>query len=287
MKVNRLYSKHILEKQRPQTDFFAQDWDNLLILDACRFDLVQETNFIDGSTEWRWSDGSNSEEFISYAVQNRVLDDVVWATANPHVSKHKDAIFEVVDLWKTDWDENRRTVPAEEVVDGTLNALNEYPNKRLVAHFMQPHYPFIGDSEETLPDHATFTGGGVRAERKHEPSIWEHLQDGRVDEDTVWDAYRANLEYVLPSVKRLVEELPGKTIVTSDHGNAFGLRGVPVPVRIYGHPGGLRYEALVKVPWIEFESDKRREIESGSVTAEETDSDVVQERLKALGYAEE
>jgi hypothetical protein len=255
-------------------------------LDTCRHDLVKDVCPTDNTIEWRWSDGSNSEEFIRYAIRDRLLDDVVWVTANPHVSRHRDAIFEVVDLWDTAWDTERQTVPAESVADGALDALVEYPDKRLVVHFMQPHYPFIGDAKDTLPDHATFTGGGIRADRKNEPSIWEHLEDGRVNKETVWEAYRANLEYVLPSVERLVEELPGKTVVTSDHGNAFGLRGRPIPIRTYGHPGGLRYEPLVKIPWITFESDERREIESGTITAEETDSSAAQERLKALGYTE-
>lgn len=286
MKINRLFSRYALERKRPRSDFFSCDWDNLIILDACRYDLIEKTDFPDSSIQWRWSDGSSSEEFIRYAVRERVLDDVVWATANPHVSKKRCDIFKVIDLWETAWDDELRTVPAEAVVDGALNALSEYPNKRFVVHFMQPHYPFIGESGVTLPDHATFTGDGVRSDYKREPSIWEHLEEGRVDQDAVWDAYRANLQYVLPSVKRLVDELSGKTVVTADHGNAFGIRGVPIPIRIYGHPGGLRYKPLIKVPWIECEWDQRREIEPGTIIAEESTSGVAQKRLRALGYTE-
>ena len=47
----------------------------------------------------------------------------------------------------------------------------------------------------------------------------------------------------MKEVERLKEQLPGRVILTADHGEAFG------EYRLYGHGAGLRIEGLVKAPW--------------------------------------
>jgi hypothetical protein len=286
MELNRVFSRRVLERRRPRTNVFDRDWDNLVLLDACRYDVFRESSFDDGTVGWCWSDGSNSEEFIEYSVRNGPLRDVVWVTANPWVSRYRDAIFKVVDVWDDGWDDDLETVPPEEVTARAQTAAAEYPHKRVVAHYMQPHYPFIGDSRRQLPDHATFTGGGVRADRRSKQTIWEQLRNGTVSGEAVWNAYAENLEVTLPAVSRLVDRLDGKSVVTADHGNAFGHRGFPVPVRVFGHPRGLRYESLVKVPWVEFPADERRDIRAEKIRTGSEASGAIGQRLESLGYVE-
>jgi hypothetical protein len=233
MEINRIFSEKILELFRSKPNFFGKDWDNLIILDACRYDLFEDSNFRNEKVGWQWSDGSNSEEFIQTAVNNNKLNNTVWVTANPWVSKYKKSIFKVIELWDTEWDNSISTVPAESVTKRAIEAVSKYPNKRLVVHFMQPHYPFVGDHTATLPSHASFSGDGIRADDTEELTIWEHIREGNVDCETVWRAYEANLEYVLPNVDELIDKLPGKIVVTSDHGNAFGSRAFPVPFQLF------------------------------------------------------
>lgn len=108
---------------------------------------------------------------------------------------------------------------------------------------------------------------------------------GLIDRGTVWEAYADNLERVLNDVLALVAGLDGKTVVTSDHGNMLGERAWPVPVRLYGHPEGVRHPTLTEVPWATIDGEERREITAGDVTAvDAVDSEVVESRLQDLGY---
>ena len=47
-------------KRNDGTHIMDEDWDNLIILDACRYDLFEEVNTIDGTLESRISLGSAS-----------------------------------------------------------------------------------------------------------------------------------------------------------------------------------------------------------------------------------
>jgi len=71
-----------------------------------------------------------------------------------------------------------------------------------------------------------------------ESTTWMQIITGHVDieRDEIWDAYKNNLKLVLPSVRELVDELTGKMVITSDHGNMFGERSSPIPYREWGHP---------------------------------------------------
>lgn len=101
----------------------------------------------------------------------------------------------------------------------------------------------------------------------------------------MWRAYRENFDVVLPVAVELQRELNGKSVITSDHGNEFGTRAYPVFTRIYGHPRGLRTEGLIKVPWVVYESEVRRDVRPGDIQTSDTPaSTIVAERLFDLGY---
>ncbi|MFB6182582.1 MAG: hypothetical protein ABEI78_00815, partial [Candidatus Nanohaloarchaea archaeon] len=63
---------------------FDRDWDNLIVLDACRQDLYEEVN---GETESRISAGSSTKDFIKDNFSEGELSDIVYITANPHFHK--------------------------------------------------------------------------------------------------------------------------------------------------------------------------------------------------------
>lgn len=284
-KLNSMTTHHLLHRLRPPTSVFDEDWDNLVILDACRSDLLTENRVQDGQYETVWSGGSNSEAFLEYNIGDRTLDDVVYITANPWVSDYHDSVFRVIDAWESAWSDEHNTVLPGDLATLAREAAEEFPNKRLVVHFMQPHYPFLGPTAETLPDHRTFTGGG-RVTTDGADSIWELLRRGEVSKAAVWRAYAETLDVVLPVARSLIEDLDGKSVLTADHGNAFGERALPIPIRTYGHQRGNHIRAMSEVPWITFDGGNRRTIESGSLHDDGVIStDVVEDRLKHLGYA--
>lgn len=271
----------------PQGDRVAdEDWDTLLILDACRFDMFSEQNYLDGRLETRCSLGSESREFLQSNFGNGTFHDIVYITANPYATTLPDGTFHaVVNLLEDGWDDELQTVHPETVVNAVKDADDRFPNKRLIVHFMQPHYPFIGEFGQQL-GHKGIDNPLTQERNDETPrEIWGSLGHGRVEKEDVWKAYRENLDLVLPYAEEVIAHIPGKTVITADHGNLVGERTRPLPVRGYGHPRGFVAPELRTVPWFVVDGNERRPIEAESPV--ETDSvadDVLEDRLTALGY---
>ncbi|MCO8246707.1 MULTISPECIES: hypothetical protein [unclassified Haladaptatus] len=259
-------------------DVFAEDWDNLIILDACRYDSFKpHANDLDGVLESRISRGSMTREWVRANFSDRDLHDVVYVTANGNYAHIRDEINSELHAHKGVWqsefregDENTIARP-ETLTEVALEAANEYPNKRLLIHYVQPHYPFIGPFGR---DHFNATDELNEIPKKY------GLQNGLVQR-----AYEENLEIVVEDVKTLLPELEGKTVISADHGELLGERVFPTPIRIYGHPDGVYMDELVKIPWFIVHGDNRKEITSEPPTAvEEYDESGIEQQLQDLGY---
>ncbi|WP_435065472.1 hypothetical protein [Halobaculum sp. EA56] len=279
---------------RRGTAVMGEDWDTLLVLDACRYDLFAEVHGFSRPLESRTSRGSCTAEFFEENFAGTTHHDTVYVTANPvprvdeWCSVDLDAVFHaVVDVWEDHWDGEVNTVRPTPVADAIRDAHAEYPNKRVIGHFIQPHQPFIGETglgitESGMTAYDKLSGAEPAPGKK----VWARLRDGELSAERVWRAYRENLELVLPFVRDLCAELTGKTVVTSDHGNLLGEFAWPVPLRGYGHPEGVYTGKLVTVPWLETDFEERREVTSdpprgtGSAAGEEEPL----ERLAHLGY---
>lgn len=292
--TDRLKSSYFSRFPRNRCDVMSEDWDSLLVLDACRYDAFEEHSDIPGALEQRVSQGSYTGGFFEENVGDSRHYDTVYVTANPvpHVeewcSVDIDATFHaVIDVWQDHWDKELNTVRPEPVARAIERAHNEYPDKRIMGHFVQPHQPFIGETGRDIETR------GMRAYDRVSGSdapagkgVWEKLEDGDISTELAWQAYVENLEIVLPHVRRLCENLDGKTVVTSDHGNLFGEFAWPFPIREYGHPVEVHTKKLVTVPWLKTPFETRRSISAEPPT--DTDSPLRHddriERLEALGY---
>lgn len=262
-------------------EIMAEDWDNLIILDACRYDLFEEVSDLPGNLTKKISKGSHTTEFLEKNFQKKKFHDTIYISATPQLTSlnYNQNFYHTKNIWKTDWDNKLNTVPPKAVRQAAIQAEDQYPNKRLIIHFLQPHYPFIGATGRKIQQ-GSLTGGGLIADQNNIPDIWELLQKEEVKKETVWDAYKENLELVLPEVRYLIENLCGKSVVTSDHGNSLGRWG------IYGHPSGIFMRDLVQVPWLTIDTETRKNIES---TQPETqlkieESEEVSKKLEYLGY---
>jgi len=267
------------------TRVMEEDWDNLLILDGCRYDMFTERVDLSGTLEYRISLGSSSEEFMERNFVNQQFHDTVYVTANPFIPKlglNEDTFHAVVDLLD-DWDEELQTIHPNTVAAAAREAHEQYPDKRLIVHFMQPHAPFIGELGREM------VGGGWTMDHdvEDDPGIWNRLRDGEdISLEKVWRAYNENLDVVLAEVRPLVKSLAGKSVVTADHGNLVGERLSPIPTRRkYGHPYGVHTKELVKVPWFVATHGARRTItEDPPIAQESIAEDTIEDRLDALGY---
>lgn len=252
----------------------ARDWDNLLVLDACRLDLYREVANSDcGSVLSR---GAATPEWTEENFVGRSFPNAVYVTANPYVSIITDDEFHArYDLWKEVWDDEEGTVLPEAVADRTRAIATDHPDKRLIVHFMQPHQPFV-DSD--LP------GSFWNVDE----SPWTALRREGVDEAAILDAYADNLRIAYPVARRLGRDLTGKSVITADHGNMLGERVWPFPVRDFGHREGIYTPENVRVPWDELPFETRKSIRAEATAADATDDgDVsadVTDRLADLGY---
>lgn len=231
-------------------NIFDYEWDNLVIVDACRHDLYEE---VFGETSSRISKGSCTPEFISKNFSGK-HDDIVYVSANPFLSPdymeeltgRSNPFHKVYRTYQHGWDSESKTIPPNEVVEDAVRAEEQFPTKKKIIHFMQPHHPFIesgiNGTEPRLPHQAN-----------EDSNVWERLEKEELSHEEVWAAYKNNLEILKPSILELVKELDGRTLLTSDHGNLMGENG------IYGHPENCRVKPLQKVPLVTLSEGKKSE----------------------------
>ena len=277
--LNLLYHRRLRlhDYNHGGVDIFAEDWDNLILLDACRYDEFERRCDFDGRFERRESRGSSSNEFVRGNFRGRELLDTVCVTSNGwYLDVGEYDVHAMIPLVGEQYrDPETGTVLPETVTEHATDAATEYPNKRLVVHYMQPHAPYIGPAGRDF-----FEGIHTRED------ITTRKREGTFHREKLREAYRENLDAVLEEVDSLLDSLSGKTVISADHGEMLGERHFPVPMRDYMHPHGIDNDVLVQVPWFVCESGERRDIvaEPPKSSDDEIDDDTVEAHLKELGY---
>jgi len=246
-----------------------EDWDNLIILDACRYDVFAENNWIKGNLKKVISRGAHTRMFLRENF-NSYYPDTVYVSANPFIWECRKFFYKSIYVGSIDEIRTYGTVLPETMLKYALKANKDYPDKRLIIHFVQPHYPFIGEV------HINKTG-------KQNINPFYLLAKGKIEESTLRRAYQSNLKRVLFVVEKLINELQGKTIITSDHGESFGSKVKIFPIRIYGH-SGPRIKDLVEIPWLIIERCPRKKITMGEEKGSVMDEDKIRTHLQTLGY---
>jgi hypothetical protein len=228
-----------------------------------------------------WSVDSKTHAWLKKTVEQTdqtELRDTAYVTGNPFSdSILDDNPFDKLDeVWRYAWDDDLGTVPPRPITDRAIKLGRTESFDRLLIHYMQPHVPFL-DWEEQKP----LSMGNFGKDDPEVQDTWERLRRGDVEQDAVWDAYRRNLEIVLDDVELLLDNLDSEDVViTSDHGNAMGEWG------IYGHPLHMPFEPLRKVPWIRTTAEDKNTHSPATYDITNDDS-VIEDRLRALGYASE
>jgi hypothetical protein len=282
-------------------DVIEQDWDLLIIIDACRADLFEETVLGDGAFD-EYSrvntKASATMEWMEMNFADGEWGDTVYVSANPWITqKASDSFHHIENLWISDYGVEEETlkesttlkqagvgtsetVNATETTDRALEVAHEYPDKRIIVHYLQPHAPYIGnaDGSEKPQDE-------IKADLHPGKPHWE----GKIDAERCWDEYRENLKYVMNHVWRFLDHVQGKAVVSSDHGEMFGEWMTPFPMRGYDHPMGLRTPELIEVPWAVLNRKRRDIINHGIDEYEMSDEERTQikRNLRDLGYEEE
>lgn len=233
-----------------------EDWDYLIILDAMRYDLFKKHNTIKGKLEKRLSLGTCTEEWSTRNFTS-IYNNVVYITANPLTSKYflvehtgHQPFYEVDEVWDYGWNEDLKGVYPKEVTSAVIRDLEKYPDKKLLIHYLQPHYPFIENPE-------TWIGRGLYKEYlqskqqeydlKDLGGIVYHYLKTYLTPVQIRESYLRNLLLILREVKdNLIPKLSGKIIISSDHGEMLGFKEEG-----WGHGKNMSYiESLKTIPWL-------------------------------------
>jgi len=261
----RLHGSH----QPPsKSKVIEEEWDILIVLDACRYGALLQTNPFDADCEKQISQASNTlpwfyKNFASTPEES--LSDIIYVSANPKASSENcnpEQFYHLEEIFRTHWDDEVQTIPPQPVTNEALRWHEHHPEKRLVVHYMQPHGPFIGSDQPHI-----------------DADYYKSLKERDVTLEQVITAYIDCLQYVLEEVETLVKHCTGDIVITSDHGESFGQDG------IYAHPPWAHSETLLEVPWIELEGQgepiKSLDVEQSN----NTPPDVV-DQLEHLGYVD-
>lgn len=130
-----------------------EDWDYLILLDACRYDYFAEvwSKYFKGNLQKRISPDTRTPEWRSISFPG-TYPDVVYVSANPFINSirpvmdfdGKKHFYAVYDLWLQYWDKKLGTVLPEVVTDEAVKIINKNSDKKAIIHYMQPHEPYLG-----------------------------------------------------------------------------------------------------------------------------------------------
>lgn len=248
----------------------TSEWDIVVILDACRYDILQEVT--DWPIERAVSPASCTPEWLQKVEEKGIFDDATIITANAQYEKVGFS-GETESYWRTHWNDSLSSVVPEDVLDRVTDLITSGEGP-IVAHLQQPHWPYIakiGDRWHLAYDNTgPWTDGDDNIE-----SVQVAMERGLVDLQAARRAYRASVSSVWDTLVEYLERWLNNSqsvVVTADHGETFGRlreRG------FYEHPCGCHTKPLISVPWISLKPHLDQPITKDSVDA----------RLKALGYA--
>lgn len=133
-------------------DVMGENWDYLIILDACRYDYfsnIYEKYFF-GELEKKISLGSTTPEWCLNSFPS-YYSDVIYVSGNPYINSKvavagfdaRRHFYKIIDVWEFGWSEELGTVPPVNINKEMFDLVQKFPDKRFIIHYLQPHSPYI------------------------------------------------------------------------------------------------------------------------------------------------
>jgi len=286
----------ITHKNQFGHNIFEEEWNLAIILDACRVDSLRkisnEFEFL-GEIQTIWSVGSSSGEWIANTFIQKYLKEInntIYISANGHSKLIlEDSVrppvnneiplkflnWSTVDqselesheqLFKSYHNSKYETVLPYSVSNILLETVRDGQSRRIVAHYIQPHLPYVANAVEEGREIDNLEKGGYRL-----------LKSEQVKKSEVVSKYEDNLRFVLADIQTMLQAIEvDNVILTADHGESFG------EGHLYGHPEGNLHPVIRKVPWVELDT---KNLKSGEYR-EQSDREGadISEHLQDLGY---
>ncbi len=106
--LTNLYRRRSYKKD----SIFSKEWDSLIVLDACRYDVFESIVGPSGHLDKIKSPGSSTSEWLEGNFLKQDLSEIVYISGNPYtgivdfLDRLEDPGFhKIIDVWKTGWDE--------------------------------------------------------------------------------------------------------------------------------------------------------------------------------------
>jgi hypothetical protein len=240
-----------------------EEWDNLIILDSARFDIFREINFIDGKLSKKISAGTWSRPFLRRNFGGQNLQDTVYIGANPYMKQIDYSGFHAVHLIFGNEGFDSHAVHPEVVFTEVENLINNYQDKRIIVHFMQPHTPHF-----------------TQVARSLDIGVFEAFKQGLISKAELQKSYKQNLMLGLYYAAQLIQLMRGSVVITGDHGENLG-ELVDGQVKL----GHANYNELCwSVPWLHVNYNTQSKQVADSLNKIRTQEGNVESQLKMLGY---
>jgi len=257
-----------------EIDLVDSNWKYLALLDASRYDYFKEVYkpFIkNGKLSLAESNTLSTPEWLQKNFKNRDCSDIIYLNTvikfDHWLPNHN--FFKVIHIWDLGWSNTLGTIHPLEVNKWFYKMHKEYPNKRFILHYMQPHGPHItigGQPTETKEQHVVGERHIPKKKRFIRDFISGHLSETQAwtikkylniksgipleayyrefGKDGVIEVYKNEIKLGLEYVTKAMKESKGKWLITADHGVTVGEKG----------RFGLCYintKEVREVPWLE------------------------------------
>lgn len=304
MRLHSLFNRARCPPQRGCIDELrkTEDWC-LIVLDACRYDEFSLifSSFFKGNHRPTWSSGSDTFEYLrtiwdgtytypyitgaapvtptrlNFGDPNETADGLIFDGESLREKyqgyQPSDHLLNIDAVWQDSWNADLGVCPPEPVTKRAVEAAKN--SSKIVAHYFQPHAPFIGE-RQAIGNKSRFDGLHGGAVTK---SIWSKVESGRITDSELRALYRSNLERVLIAVAKLINDTNfGSYVIIGDHGEALGEYGR------YGH--SLSWHPYVRtVPYAEITDVLESSPPMEEIELKSTNENVsVRDRLTELGY---
>ena len=276
-------------------DIMGEDWDYLIILDACRYDYFSQfySHFFEGELEKLISPSSCTREWCLETFTG-YYPDVIYVSANPYINSRveianfcaKHHFHRVIDVWDYGWDNKLGTVHPMRVNETVLTLRDKYPSKRFIIHYLQPHAPYLSPRfslagfPKPQPGRKSVLSGvslGTRGNRilegivdnigricKNKGTLWKIREILKLPPASPMDAIRR-----IYGIYGLREAYIENLIIVLEH-VAFLVKNLSGTIVItsdhgellgekgkFSHPCGETEPILREVPWFKVKSVKR------------------------------
>ena len=240
-----LFGKQILDQIKLVHE---TEWDLMIILDAMRYDIFKQLNTIPGKLIKAESPAPHTWHWLPAMFP----DKYPWTyfTAHPHIA-HKptpdrwegyEHFDKVVPIWEQYWNDETGTVHPDDV--SKVIATSQYT--KAVAHYIQPHGPWIGRhrllNPWTIRDHQHYNmmADWIVGKVKPDPYTFRVM-------------YKDNVRLVLDSVQKNLKLFKGQVVITADHGEMLGEQGIYLHSPDYPE---FAVKKLKEVPFFIVDMDK-------------------------------